>query len=141
MPFRGTYEHTLDDRGRVAIPARYRGEFPGNIVLTLGGEGCIEVYPEEGFLRMSDQVASEPATSVIGRRSRRLFDAQSFDTELDRQGRILIPARFREVVGLNGAVTIVGRRECLEIWDPRKWEQELSASAEAASSSAQGSQG
>ncbi len=126
MAFRGTYEHTLDDRGRVAIPARYRHEFPDDrVVITPGVDGCLEIYSESGFLERSDRVAAEPDTTRFGRQSRRLFDARSFDTELDRQGRILIPAAYREMVGLNGAVVIVGRRECLEIWDPGKWQREL----------------
>lgn len=137
MSFRGIFEHTLDDRGRVAIPARYRAEFAAGAVLTLGPEGCIEVYTPDGFTDMSDRVAAEPATSLEGRRARRRFDAQSFDTELDRQGRILVPARFRDVVGLDGSVVIAGRRECLEIWVPQKWQRELAA----ASSSEQGPEG
>ncbi len=140
MAFRGTYEHTLDDRGRVAIPARYRHEFEGKVVLTPGEDGCLEIYTEAGFLNMSDEAAARSPRTRTGRRSRRLFDAQSFDTELDRQGRVLIPARFRETVGLNGTVVIVGRRECLEIWDPRKWEHELQE-ALAESSSGQESGG
>jgi MraZ protein len=136
MPFRGFYEHTLDDRGRVAIPARYREEFSHGAILTLGEEGCVEVYTPAGFDRMSDRVAAEPPTSRNGRRSRRLFDAQSFDTELDRQGRILIPAMFRQAAGLNGGVVIAGRRECLEIWNPVNWEREL-REATAASSTEQ----
>jgi len=135
--FRGTYEHTVDDRGRVAIPARYRDAFAGKIVLTIGPDGCVEVYPEAEFLSMSDTYAAEPATNVAGRRARRLFDARSFDTELDRQGRILVPARFRETAGLNGSVTIIGRRECLEIWNPTRLEQELEQAA-AATSAGQG---
>jgi len=133
MAFRGTYEHTLDDRGRVALPARYRQEFLAGAVLTLSPEGCIEVYTPEGFARMSDEVASEPATTLRGRRSRRVFDAQSFDTELDRQGRILVPQRFRQLAALNGAVTIIGRRECLEIWNPERWAVEIGAAMQASS--------
>jgi MraZ protein len=125
MSFRGTYEHTVDDRGRVAIPARYRHEFAEGVVLTLGEEGCIEVFTTSGFAEMSDLVAAEPATTAEGRRSRRRFDAQSWDTELDRQGRILIPAKFREAASLDGPVVIAGRRECLEIWSPKRWEREL----------------
>ena len=125
MSFRGTYEHTVDDRGRVAIPARYRHEFAEGVVLTLGEEGCIEVFTASGFAEMSDLVAAEPATTAEGRRSRRRFDAQSWDTELDRQGRILIPVQFREAAALDGPVVIAGRRECLEIWSPQRWEREL----------------
>ncbi len=125
MAFRGTYEHTVDDRGRVALPARYRHEFADGVVLTPGPEGCIEVYTTSGFTQMSDLVAAEPATSTDGRRSRRFFDAQSWDTELDRQGRILIPAKYREAAALEGPVVIAGRRECLEIWSPDRWRRAL----------------
>src|SRR3990170_1836689 len=133
MAFRGTYEHTVDDRGRVALPARYRHEFAEGVVLTLGEEGCIEAYTPGGFADMSDLAAAEPATTREGRRSRRRFDAQSWDTELDRQGRILIPAKFREAAGLEGPVMIAGRRECLEIWSPQRWERELREATTASS--------
>lgn len=137
MAFRGTYEHTLDDRGRVALPARYRQDFIQGVVLTQGPEGCIEVYTTAGFEEMSVDFASEPATTLRGRRSRRRFQAQSFDTELDRQGRILVPARFRQMAGLNGAVTIIGRHECLEIWNPDAWAAESAASMSSPSSADQ----
>ncbi len=138
MDFRGTYEFTLDDRGRVSIPARYRHEFADKVILAMGQDGCIELYTEDAFNEMSLHVAAEPPTSPEGRRSRREFYAQSFDTELDRQGRILIPARFRERAGVNGAVVIAGRKECLEIWNPERLEAFLQ---DTASSTEQGPRG
>jgi MraZ protein len=133
MPFRGSFEHTLDDRGRVAVPAKYRSEFPNNLaVITPAPEGCLRVFPEAAFQQMSEDLASTPATTREGRRLRRLFDARAFDAELDRQGRILIPARLRDAAGLDGAVVVAGNRECLEIWNPQRFEREL-AEAEAAS--------
>lgn len=129
MGFRGNYEHTLDDRGRVAIPAKYRDDFTANkAVVTPHPDGCLQVYTEEAFLAMSDQVAYQPFTTRPGRRSRRLFDAQAFESDLDRQGRILIPASMREQMGLNGKVIIAGSRECLEIWAPDAWEREIEES-------------
>ncbi len=128
MAFWGLDEHTLDDRGRVAIPARYRHEFAEGVFLTLGPEGCVEVYTPKGFASMSNLVAAEPATTLEGRRSRRRFDAQSWFTELDRQGRILMPPKCRESAALEGAVIIAGRRECLEIWNPGRWDVELQES-------------
>ncbi len=125
MDFRGTYEFTLDDRGRVSIPARYRHEFADKVILTMGQDGCVEAYTEDGYNQMSNHVAVEPPTTPEGRQARREFYAQSFDTELDRQGRILVPARFREKAGLNGAVVIAGRMECLEIWSPERLERVL----------------
>jgi MraZ protein len=140
MPFRGSFEHSLDDRGRVAIPAKYRAEFPNNLaVVTPTPEGCLQVFPEAAFQEMSEELASVPATTRDGRRVRRRFDAQAFDAELDRQGRILIPARLRELAGLDGSVVVAGNRECLEIWNPARWEREL-AEAEAASPEGQRSE-
>lgn len=126
MPFRGTVEYSLDDRGRVAIPAKYRAEFPNNLaVITPSKDGCLRVYPEAAYLQMSEAFAETSATTVAGRRVRRAFDAQAFDTELDRQGRILIPARLREQASLDGTVVVAGNRECLEIWNPEAWDREL----------------
>ena len=134
MPFRGNFEYALDDRGRVAIPAKYRDEFPKDkAVITPSPEGCLRVFPEAAFQQMSDDFAATPATTPEGRRLRRLFDGRAYDVELDRQGRILIPAPLRTQAGLNGAVVLAGNRECLEIWDPEAYEREMQ-DAELASS-------
>lgn len=125
MAFRGTYEHTVDDRGRVAVPARYRGEFVQGVVLTLSPEGCVEAYTPEGFDEMAEIVTAKSPTRLKGRRLRRGFFARSWDAELDRQGRILIPAPLRDAAQLNGSVVINGRRECLEIWNRERWQEEL----------------
>jgi MraZ protein len=125
MTFRGTYEHTVDDRGRVAIPARYRHVFSEGAVLVLSPEGCVEVYSPEGYEQMAALVTTEPATHLKGRRLRRGFFARSWDADLDRQSRLLIPAPLREAAHLNGAVVISGRRECLEVWNRQRWEQEV----------------
>jgi MraZ protein len=134
MPFRGLFEHTLDDRGRVALPARYRQEFESGAVLTLGPDGCVVVYTQEGFLERSKEGASDSSLTRIGRMKRRVFDAFSFDVELDRQGRILVPAKFSDTAGLDGPVVIAGVRECLEIWNPERWEKVYGEAVEAASS-------
>ncbi len=136
MDFRGKYEHTLDDRGRVSIPARYRNEFAERAILTMSADGCIEVYTDSGFDDVAKHVAVEPPTTQEGRQSRRGFYSESFDTELDRQGRILIPARFRQMAALDGNVVIAGRKECLEIWNPQRLEQ-ISRRATAAFSAEQ----
>ncbi len=124
MAFRGTDLHTVDDKGRVAIPARYRHEFAEGIVLTFQPEGCVEVYPTKNYDEVSALFTEEPATHLKGRRMRRGFFPLSEDAQLDRQGRILLPTQYRRDAQLNGAVVIIGRRECLEIWNPQRWEQE-----------------
>lgn len=135
VDFRGRYEHTIDDRGRVSLPARYRNEFAGGAILSMGADGCIDVYTEDGFDRVAIHVEVEPPTTPEGRQARRGHYSESFDTELDRQGRILIPPRLRQMAAVNGTVIILGRKECLEIWDPRRLAKVQGA--EAASSTEQ----
>lgn len=127
MGFRGLYDHKVDDRGRVALPARYRQEFLAGAILTMSADGCVQVYTPEGFDEKSNREASVPDTARFGRRSRRRFDAPSYDVELDRQGRILLPPRLRTGAALEGPVVIAGCRECLEIWNPERWDDELQA--------------
>lgn len=129
--FRGAYEHTLDARSRLAIPARYREAFRDGAVVVQGPEGCVEVYTVEGYERISEFVVGEPAHRQRGRRLRRGFFARSWDAELDRQGRILIPAPLRQWADLAGIVIIAGRRECLEVWSPQRWQQEMQGIAAA----------
>ena len=127
MTFTGNYEHTLDDRGRVAIPARYRESFPGRMAMLVPLlEGCLQVFPQPAFAKMTEEFAAHPLTSPEGRRLRRLIAGQAFEAELDRQGRILIPVRQREDLGLDGTVVVVGTTECLEIWPAAAWTKELS---------------
>jgi MraZ protein len=125
MVFRGTYEYSMDDRGRVPIPARYRHLFSDGLKLTLSPDGCVEVWTNEGFESMEARVMAEPATTLRGRRLRRGFSVRSWDAELDRQGRILIPQYLREKAQLEGNVIVAGRIECLEIWNPKRWEEEM----------------
>jgi MraZ protein len=127
MNFRGSFEHTLDDRGRVAIPAKWRAGFDDNpaVVMTPAPEGCVQVFTEAEFARRSEEFASSPATSIQGRRARRLFDAQAFDAELDRQGRLLIPASLRLLAALDGNVIMAGNRESFEIWNPERLRRDL----------------
>jgi MraZ protein len=125
MRFRGIYEHTLDDRGRVALPAKYRQHYAGGAILLWMPEGCLAVHTDESFEKFADESALMPATTLNGRRSTRAYNAPSFDVDLDRQGRVLIPPTFRQRAGLNGAVIIVGNYGWLEIWNPERWEVEL----------------
>jgi MraZ protein len=113
----------------VSIPARYRNEFAEKAILLMNADGCIEVYTEDGFKEVASHVVVEPPTTPEGRRARRAFYSESYDAELDRQGRILIPPRFRQRAAVNGAVIITGRGECLEIWNPERLERVMNAGA------------
>ncbi len=124
MLFRGTYEHTVDDRGRIAVPARYRDAFAEGAVLVKSPDGCVELYTSADYEAKANLIQREPDSSERGRQLRRSFFADAFDADLDKQGRLLMPAALRSAAGLNGTVTIVGRGECLEIWEPSRFERQ-----------------
>jgi MraZ protein len=126
LSFRGTYEHSLDDRGRIAIPSRYRDAFADGVVFVKSPDGCIEIYTPQAYNRRADTVLAGGENQRSSRRLQRSFFANSWDGELDKQGRVLVPQVLRTATGLNGSVTIVGRGECFELWDSRLYAEELS---------------
>jgi MraZ protein len=122
--FFGTYEFTLDDRGRVSVPAQFRHQFENNQgFVTLSDDGCVELYTTEAFKKMHDDIAGKPRTTEEGRLLRRAFYGDTFPVELDRQGRVLIPQSLREEAELEGPVTIVGTGECFEIWNRERYRE------------------
>jgi MraZ protein len=125
MAFRGIYEHTLDERGRVAIPARYRHLFGEGIILVRGEDGCVEVYNPHDYDVSSEAYTVDPVTTRHGRDLRRNRFGYAYDAELDRQGRVVVHPRLRQWADLNGAVIICGRGDCLEIWNPQRWAQSM----------------
>ncbi|MFA7249881.1 MAG: cell division/cell wall cluster transcriptional repressor MraZ [Dehalococcoidia bacterium] len=126
MFFFGTFEHSLDERGRIAIPARYRTAFVDGGVLRRGPEGCAELYTQATFdEEVQRRLGSENGNRrSAGRRIRRAFLPDAYSVELDRQGRILAPAQIREEAGLVGKVLVIGCGDYLELWHPDRWAQE-----------------
>ena len=129
VTFYGTFEHSVDARGRIAVPARYRHAFERGAVLRSSADGCIEMYTLEGFeaeveLRLGEQRSTR---EVGGRRIRRAFLPGAFDVELDRQGRVLVPQGLRGDCGLEDRAVIVGCGDYVEIWQPERWASEADA--------------
>jgi len=125
MHFHGEYTYSMDGRGRLPVPPRFRDAFVRGAVLTQGSpDSCLRLYPLPTYEQQAALYTSEPPTRRKGRMIRRAFFARSFEVELDRQGRILVPARLREFAGLEGNVVVVGAAECLEIWEPDRWASE-----------------
>ena len=131
MYFYGTYEHAIDERGRVAVPAVYRPEYAGGGVVRVSDERCVELYTHERFEAEAQRRLSveESTRSLSARRTRRSFLAGAYPVELDGQGRILLPQAIRSRANLNGKSTIVGVGECLEIWERESWTREEAALA------------
>jgi len=113
----GTHSYQLDPKGRVSLPARFREAFADGCWLTVGQDSCLYVFPRAEWERRSDEVASSPLSDADGRAFARLFFGASDEARVDGQGRITIPQRLREAVGISKEVVVLGVRDRMEIWD------------------------
>lgn len=120
----GNFDLVLDDRGRLAVPARYRHLFERGGRLVLGADGQVELWTTEGYSAASLAYTEQPITTLEGRRLRRQRYGWAWEVELDRQGRVLIPPKLRQKGDLDGAVVVWGRGDCLEIWNRQRWEEQ-----------------
>ena len=124
VDFTGEYEHRLDDRGRLAIPAAYRTFFEHGGFLLPGPDGQIELYTPDGYHAEKQVRTVGDKRRPSARRLARSFFGRVRRVEIDRQGRILIPPQMREERNLDGATVIVGMGEYLEIWSAETWQTE-----------------
>lgn len=122
--FLGEYEHNIDQKGRVAIPARLRGALGNGLVLSRGFEKCIIVYPMAEWNKVAEKLASLSTMQSNVRRINRSTFSSAFQQEMDGQGRVLIPPQLREYAGINGDVVVVGVNNYLEIWSKENWQAE-----------------
>ena len=119
--FTGEYRHTLDDKGRLAVPSRFRAQLDGGAVVSRWIDGCLAIHTRAGWDALAAKVAELPITDAASRLFGRSVFAGATETELDRQGRVLLPAWLREVVGLEAEAVVVGARDHAEIWAPATW--------------------
>jgi MraZ protein len=133
LAFRGLYEHSLDSKDRLTVPARFRSALADGVVLSKGLDPCVDLYTPQGFERVSDTyLAPHSPFSSDARKMRRRFHGGSFDEKLDSAGRVRLPKPLVEHAGLDGPCVIVGAGEHLEIWKAGAWashEAELDAAA------------
>jgi MraZ protein len=124
-PFLGTYTPRLDDKGRLILPAKFRGQLSSGLVMTRGQERCLFVFPVGEFQRMHDQIRQAPVTSKQARDYLRVFLSGAHDEVPDKQGRLSIPAPLRAYAGLDREVAVIGAGTRVEIWDAGAWESYL----------------
>jgi MraZ protein len=126
--FTGEFEYRLDDKGRVPIPPKFRTEElkKEGLVLCPGIEKCITLYPMFQWKKLADSLTSGPIIPAKLRKLNRALFATAFNTELDGQGRIMVPGNLRQYAGLNDAVVITGNNAYLELWSKEGWEEEKS---------------
>jgi MraZ protein len=117
----GEHEHALDDKNRLTLPARLRDQLGERVVVTRGLDGCLYVYAAAEWAKLAERVGTLDALSREARTMQRFFFASALDAELDKQGRIVIPASLLESAGIGREVTVAGIYDHLEIWDRAAW--------------------
>ena len=123
--FFGTYEHTLDAKGRVILPARFRAAFEHGGYLSQNYDGCLALWTPEQFERQMQEKEERESLNRVERNQARLWASNSHEVEVDRQGRMPIPARLREFAGLRENVRVTGAINRVELWDPTRWEEKI----------------
>ena len=121
--FMGEYSHTIDTKGRLIIPSRFREELGETFVITKGVDGCLFAFSDEEWKAFEIKLKSLPLTNKNARQFARFFVAGATPCELDKQGRILLPATLREFAGLEKDVVLTGMLNRIEIWSKEKWNE------------------
>ncbi len=119
--FLGEYTHTIDDKGRLTVPAKFRGELAAGMVVTRGFDNNLMVYPLSEWEKLAEEILARPLAEARMREFRRRVFSGAVDVEPDRQGRILIPPYLREFAHIEGEVVVVGMFNYIEVWSTAEW--------------------
>ncbi|MEA3339215.1 MAG: division/cell wall cluster transcriptional repressor MraZ [Chloroflexota bacterium] len=122
--FLGEFVHTIDEKGRLTVPAKFRDDLATGLVVTRGIDRCLAIYPLEEWEQLAEKVSTLPMTDRSARAFRRLVFAGASDAIPDKQGRVLIPPNLREYAGLDGEVIVTGLYAYIEVWNPDAWGEE-----------------
>ncbi|MBN1581341.1 MAG: division/cell wall cluster transcriptional repressor MraZ [Anaerolineae bacterium] len=124
--FLGEYVHTLDEKGRLTIPSKFRAYLERGLVITRGLDGCLFAFTHEDWLEFTTTLKEKMSfTQKSARDLVRFFFSGATDTTADRQGRILIPTFLREYANLESEVVIIGSNTRFELWNPERWREAL----------------
>ncbi|HYL43058.1 MAG TPA: division/cell wall cluster transcriptional repressor MraZ [Ktedonobacteraceae bacterium] len=118
--FLGEYDHTIDTKGRMAVPAKFRTQMDRGAVISKGMGTCLSVYTMQRWEEKSAELATGKTTDELRDFERRIYPSAS-EIELDGQGRMIIPAKLRAYAGLGNDVSVAGVRDHFEIWDRASW--------------------
>ncbi len=118
--FVGTYLHTIDEKGRLTLPAKWRSELESGVVVTRGVEKCLFIFPQSKFEAMAKEIEEQGFERADARAWARHFAGMATDADPDKQGRILIPQTLRDFAELDSEVTIIGVVSRIEVWNPNK---------------------
>lgn len=120
--FIGEYHHKIDEKGRLAVPTKFRERLKSGAVVTKGLDGCLFLYTMEEWEKLAEKIANLPMSQANTRSFARLMLAGAMDVSLDKQGRVILPDYLRQYAAISKGVVISGLYNRLEIWDEEKWE-------------------
>jgi len=121
--FIGEYQHSIDEKGRLAMPVKFRAKMAGGAVVTKGLDNCLSVYTNEEWEILAEKLASLPLTQAASRAFARMMLAGATQVTIDKQGRINVPAYLREYAGLSGTVVVAGLFKYVELWSQKNWQE------------------
>ncbi len=119
--FIGEYNHTIDEKGRLAVPAKFRALLRGGAVVTRGLDNCLVIYPKKEWGKLAEKISSLPFNKANDRSLSRFILAGAMEADFDTQGRITLPEYLRSFAGLAKKAVIAGLYSRLEIWDEGAW--------------------
>ncbi|MDA8367612.1 MAG: division/cell wall cluster transcriptional repressor MraZ [Actinomycetota bacterium] len=123
--FFGRYEHSLDGKGRVILPSKFRGPFVEGGFLTQHSDGCLALWTPEAFDQQMEEMQERAASGRADRNLARVWASNSHEVDVDSQGRMGIPAHLRAYAGLDGDVLVHGAIDRIELWNPDRWTQRV----------------
>ncbi len=121
--FIGEYNHNLDTKGRLAVPAKFRNMLKKGAVVTKGLDNCLFLYPKERWEKEAEKIANLPISQSKARAFSRHMLAGAMDVEFDNQGRVTLPEYLRKFAGLKKKAVIAGVYDRLEVWDKQAWDK------------------
>jgi len=124
--FLGQYQHSIDDKGRLMVPARFRELLEGGAYLTQGFDKCLMVMTNAYFQQVYERVNAMNLMDPVARILRRMLLANAYPVEMDKVGRILVPANLRQFAALEGNAVVTGQGGYFEVWSPAEWEKQTS---------------
>jgi MraZ protein len=123
----GQHSPKLDEKGRVILPAKFREELQGGLVITRGQDRCLFVFSAAEFALVNDKIRQAPVTNAEARNYLRVFLSGASDEQPDKQGRVTIPATLRQYAGLDKDLVVIGVGNRAEIWDAKAWNEFLNS--------------
>ena len=119
--FKGEFNHSIDAKGRVILPAKFREQLGEEFVMTVGLDGCLFIYPNDEWEIFAEQLRSLPGNKD-GRQLQRFFYSNATTCEIDKQGRVLIPAKLRSAAALEKDIVFLGIENKIEVWSRERWD-------------------